>query len=42
LLGSGVSLFDHLERTPLTLGDPMVVAGVGVTHLRYPVRTSEV
>ncbi len=37
LLGSGVRLFDHLEHTPSVLGDPTVVAGVGVTHLRYPV-----
>ena len=38
LLGSGVRLFDHLVGTPSVLGDPTVVAGVGVTHLRYPVR----
>lgn len=38
LLGSGVRLFDHLAVTPATLGNPTVVAGVGVTHLRYPVR----
>ena len=38
LLGSGVRLFDHLAGTPVALGDPTVVAGVGVTHLRYPVR----
>lgn len=38
LLGSGVRLFDHLARTPAVLGDPTVVRGVGVTHLRYPVR----
>jgi dihydrofolate reductase len=37
LLGSGVRLFDHLEHTPAVLGDPTVVAGVGVTHLRYQV-----
>ena len=37
-LGSGVRLFDHLARTPAVLGNPTVVAGVGVTHLRYPVR----
>ena len=40
LLGAGVRLFDHLANTPVVLGDPKVVAGVGVTHLRYPVRTS--
>jgi dihydrofolate reductase len=38
LLGSGVRLFDHLEDTPAVLGNPTVTAGVGVTHLRYPVR----
>jgi dihydrofolate reductase len=37
LLGSGVRLFDHLADTPAVLGDPAVIAGVGVTHLRYPV-----
>lgn len=37
LLGSGVRLFDHLARTPAVLGNPAVIAGVGVTHLRYPV-----
>lgn len=38
LLGSGTRLFDDLDRTPAALGSPTVVAGVGVTHLRYPVR----
>jgi dihydrofolate reductase len=38
LLGSGVRLFDHLAGTPAALGNPTVIAGVGVTHLRYPVR----
>jgi len=38
LLGDGVRLFDHLGGTASALGDPTVVAGVGVTHLRYPVR----
>lgn len=38
LLGSGVRLFDRLAGTPLVLGDPKVIPGVGVTHLRYPVR----
>ena len=37
LLGSGVRLFDHLAETPAVLGNPAVVAGVGVTHVRYPV-----
>ena len=40
LLGAGVRLFDHLANTPAVLGNPRVVTGVGVTHLRYPVRTS--
>jgi dihydrofolate reductase len=40
LLGEGVRLFDHLANAPVVLGDPTVVAGVGVTHLRYPVHTS--
>ena len=39
LLGTGVRFFDHLVNTPSVLGNPTVVAGVGVTHLRYPVRT---
>src|SRR3954465_7929858 len=38
LLGSGVRLFDPLPGTPAVLGNPTVTAGVGVTHLRYPVR----
>ncbi len=38
LLGSGVRLFDHIARIPAVLGNPTVIAGVGVTHLRYPVR----
>jgi dihydrofolate reductase len=40
LLGAGVRLFDHLANTPVVLGNPTVVTGVGVTHLRYPVHTS--
>jgi dihydrofolate reductase len=38
LLGSGVRLFDHLAHTSVVLGNPTVVNGVGVTHLRYPVQ----
>jgi len=38
LLGSGVRLFDHLAGTPAVLGNPRVIAGAGVTHVRYPVR----
>jgi dihydrofolate reductase len=37
LLGSGVRLFDDLVGMPANLGNPTVTAGVGVTHLRYPV-----
>ena len=40
LLGGGVPLFDRIARTPVVLGNPTVVPGVGVTHLRYPVHTS--
>ncbi len=39
VLGAGVRLFDHLANTPVVLGNPAVVAGVSVTHLRYPVHT---
>jgi dihydrofolate reductase len=38
LLGSGIRLFDRLAGTPSVLGNPTVIQGVGVTHLRYPVR----
>jgi dihydrofolate reductase len=41
LLGGGVRLFDRLANTPIVLGDPAVVDGIGVTHLRYPVRDSQ-
>jgi dihydrofolate reductase len=40
LLGGGVRLFDHLANTPVALGNPTVVTGVEVTHLRYPVHSS--
>jgi dihydrofolate reductase len=38
LLGSGVRLFDRIDGAPVLLGNPTVIQGVGVTHLRYPVR----
>ena len=38
LLGAGVRLFDRLAGTPVVLGNPTVIRGVGVTHLRYSVR----
>ena len=41
LLGAGVRLFDDLATTPVVLGNPAVVTGVGVTHLRYPVHTAQ-
>jgi hypothetical protein len=28
----------NLASTPAVLGNPTVISGVGVTHLRYPVR----
>ena len=40
LLGSGVRLFDRLAAMPAVLGNPSVIAGVGVTHVCYPVRKS--
>ena len=40
LLGSGVRFFDHLTGAPSVLGNPTAIQGVGVTHLRYPVRTA--
>jgi dihydrofolate reductase len=41
LLGSGIRLFDHLARTPAVLGSPKVIAGAGVTHLRYAVQNAQ-
>jgi dihydrofolate reductase len=38
LLGSGIRLLDRLAGTPIVLGNPSVIPGIGVTHLRYPVR----
>ncbi|MGC3994700.1 MAG: dihydrofolate reductase family protein [Propionicimonas sp.] len=38
LVGSGTRLFDDPGLARTRLGDPTVAAGVGVTHLRYPVR----
>ena len=36
--GRANRLFNGLEGMPAVLGDPRVIQGVGVTHLRYPVR----
>lgn len=38
LLGSGIPLFDRHTGPPAALGNPTVIAGVGVTHVRYPIR----
>jgi len=38
LLGSGVRLFEKLAHGPAVLENPRVISGVGVTHLRYPLR----
>lgn len=35
ILGSGRPLFDSFDTAPMLLGDPEVVAGVRVTHMRY-------
>lgn len=40
LLGSGVPMFHDLAHVPAMLGSPMVIAGNGVTHLRYAVEKS--
>ena len=29
--------FDHLAKTPIRLGDPVVIEGKSVTHLTYEV-----
>ncbi len=38
VLGEGVRFFENLATSPVELGDPTVIEGVGVTHLAYPVR----
>jgi len=38
LLGSGIRLSDRLPGVPIVLGNPTVIPGIGVTHLRYPLR----
>lgn len=40
LLGDGVRLFDRRTGPPAVLGTPTVVAGSGVTHLRFVIRPS--
>jgi dihydrofolate reductase len=37
LLGDGIPFFARNRGTPVTLGDPEVVRGSGVTHLRFEV-----
>lgn len=39
-LGSGVRLFENLDHAPYRLGNPDVIQGVNVTHLRYAVHSS--
>ena len=36
----GYVAFERLTGTPAVLGNPTVTPGVGVTHLRYPVRNA--
>jgi dihydrofolate reductase len=38
LLGAGIRFFDHLDRTPVMLEDPVVEPGARVTHLTFRVR----
>lgn len=38
LLGEGIRLFEHLGVTPIQLEATRMVAGTGVTHVRYRVR----
>ncbi|MCP2335030.1 dihydrofolate reductase family protein [Actinomadura rupiterrae] len=38
LLGSGVRWFENLAKSPVKLGDPVVIEGNGVTHLAYEVQ----
>jgi dihydrofolate reductase len=38
LLGAGIPFFANLEHAPVTLDNPRVVEGVGVTHLEYRVK----
>jgi hypothetical protein len=37
LLGGGRPFFEHIASGPVALGDPEIVAGTDVTHLRYPI-----
>jgi dihydrofolate reductase len=37
LLGGGRRFFEQIAGGPIALGDPAIVAGTNVTHLRYPV-----
>ena len=38
LIGTGVSFFGDLVQPPVTLSDPEIVQGEGVTHLTYQVQ----
>jgi hypothetical protein len=38
LLGKGVRLFDNLDIEPIVMERTQVIAGNGVTHLRFRLR----
>jgi dihydrofolate reductase len=38
LLGRGIRWFDNIANAPVTLDDPELTGGRGVTHLYYSVR----
>ena len=37
MLGQGIAYFGELAHAPHRFGDPVIIAGHRVTHLRYPV-----
>ncbi len=41
LLGKGIPYFGDLANAPHRFGDPVIIAGHRVTHLRYPVRRAD-
>ena len=41
LLGAGIRLFGPLAAAPVELGNPLIFAGNGVTHLFYDVRPQQ-
>lgn len=38
LMGEGIPYFAHLAKAPHRFDDPVVIAGLRATHLKYPVR----